>query len=82
MTRKLRPGVHNVRIKGQGMRKVKVLASGKWRFMKGAAGKKSTKRKSGTRRSTGKRGAKTITAAQARGKARYVKVKGKYLRVR
>lgn len=40
MTRHLRKGIHWVRIPGQGRRKVKVLASGKWRFMKGAKGKK------------------------------------------
>jgi len=32
--RKLSPGVHMVRIKGQGMRKVKVLQNGRWRFQK------------------------------------------------
>jgi hypothetical protein len=33
--RHLKAGVHMVRIKGQGMRKVHVLANGRWRFMKG-----------------------------------------------
>lgn len=32
--RKLRPGVHKVRINGT-LRKVKVLTNGRWRFMKG-----------------------------------------------
>ena len=43
MTRHLRKGVHWVRIPGQGRRKVKVLASGKWRFMRGSKGKKHRK---------------------------------------
>lgn len=33
-THHLKPGVHNVRIKGK-MRKVRVLQNGKWRFLKG-----------------------------------------------
>lgn len=45
MTRHLRPGVHWVRVKGQGKRKVKVLKSGKWRFMKGSKSKKKGARK-------------------------------------
>ena len=44
MTRHLRPGVHKVRIKGQGMRRVKVLKSGKWRFLKGGATKRKGKK--------------------------------------
>jgi len=46
MTRHLRKGIHKVRIPGQGMRRVKVLASGKWRFMKGSCGKRHAKRSS------------------------------------
>ena len=46
MVRKLSPGIHNVRVKGQGMRRVRVLANGQWRFMKGSAktARKSPKR--------------------------------------
>lgn len=33
-TRHLKPGTHNVRIRGK-MRRVKVLASGRWQFLKG-----------------------------------------------
>ena len=32
--RHLRPGIHRVKV-GKKMRKVKVLSTGKWRFMKG-----------------------------------------------
>jgi len=33
--KKLRPGIHFVKMKGGRTRKVKVLANGRWRFMKG-----------------------------------------------
>jgi len=64
------------------MRKVKVLANGKWKFMKGKA-KCSKKGKSCSRRTTTRKGKTcTVTKAQAKGKARYVKIKGRYCRVR
>lgn len=45
MTRRLRAGIHYVNIRGQGKRKVKVLKSGKWRFMKGGGKKRKGKKK-------------------------------------
>lgn len=63
MTRKLSPGVHNVRIKGK-LRKVKVLASGQWRFMKGKV-KKTVKKV--TKRKT-KKARKTKTKAKKQGR--------------
>lgn len=57
MARKLKPGVHFVNIKGK-RRKVKVLANGKWKFMKmgsGTSPKKTTKRKTSNVRTTTRR---------------------------
>ena len=48
MARKLRPGVHTVTVKGK-RRKVRVLRSGQWRFMKGK-GKAKKRRRSSTGR--------------------------------
>ena len=83
--RKLSPGVHNVIVGGK-RRRVRVLKNGQWRFLKGKA---TTKRRTSKSRGTGKRssasiprGAKSVTQAQARGKARYIKHGGRYLRVR
>ena len=72
MARKLKPGVHNVRVKGK-MRKVRVLKNGQWRFMKG-----SPKRKSPSR--TRKRGnPKKRTYRRSAGRV-YKSAKGKFFK--
>lgn len=80
--KKLKPGVHNVRVNGK-MRRVRVLKSGQWRFLKGSTSSKKSGSKRNTRTTSTRRSSNpTVTASEARGKARYVKMKGRYYRVR
>jgi len=53
--KKLSPGIHFVKMKGGKTRKVKVLANGRWRFMKGKSKGGGKRRKSTKRRRTKRR---------------------------
>ena len=66
MARKLKPGVHNVRIKGQGMRRVRVNAKGQWKFLKSKKKKssnpsrKKSKKRNPSKKRTYRRSAKKV----------------------
>ena len=64
LTRKLKAGVHNVRVGGK-MRKVRVLKTGQWRFMKGGA----TKSRRTRRAKPSKRRRRTIPRRRRRRRA-------------
>jgi len=54
--RNLRAGVHTIKMRNGQTRRVKVLANGQWRFLKGGGKRrKSTKRRSTKRRRSSKR---------------------------